>query len=136
MLFLSLLRLLIVRKEGQLRYKEGYMKFKIKKTQLTKAINRFKKGIIEGTHPRARIETDIKGWIVEVEHLENNGESKLKSLFNLPEEGDYLSFECGAITGHSKGNQYYIKNYPQNGTYLLQINVRNWDESNAFPMNE
>jgi hypothetical protein len=82
--------------------------------------------------PMARFMTDKEGWIIEVEHLEENGERKLRELLaaGRPVAGA-LEYRLDGLTKKAGERQYFIEGL-RNGTYAKNIAVRNPDEPNVF----
>ncbi len=82
--------------------------------------------------PMARFMTDREGWIIEVEHLEGNGERRLRDLLaaGRPVAGA-LEYRLDGLTGKAGGRQYFIEGL-RNGTFVKNIAVRTPHEPNVF----
>lgn len=82
--------------------------------------------------PMARFLTDQEGWVIEVEHLENDGARRLLALLSsgVP-DGDSLRFDLDAPTGKASGRQYHLRGI-RNGTYAKKVAVRDRRASNLF----
>lgn len=101
------------------------MVFKIQRAQVLKCISKLDR-ILEGPtkYPVAKFLTDVDGWVIEVEHLEQNGAARLKELLSAGEQvGDALTYERDDQTNKASGNQFYIQGL-RNSTYLLRKRVR------------
>ena len=82
--------------------------------------------------PMARFLTDQEGWIIEVEHLEQNGTRRLRELFDTGvADGDCLRFDLDGPTGRGAGNQYFLRGV-RNGTYAKRVAVRDRQAANVF----
>lgn len=82
--------------------------------------------------PMARFMTDREGWVIEVEHLEGNGERRLRDLLAAGRPvSDALEYRLDGLTGKVGGKQYFIEGL-RNGTFVRNVAVRNPHEPNVF----
>ncbi|MGK5090175.1 hypothetical protein WDW86_21710 [Bdellovibrionota bacterium FG-2] len=110
------------------------MKLGIRKSKVLEAI-----GIISGLKrtydtPMARFLTDVKGWVIEVEHLEQTGsEDRLRALMAAGKKvpDGLLEYSVGARTGAKKRKQYHVAEFDQS-TYAVKVNVRDKEAKNVF----
>lgn len=80
----------------------------------------------------ARFMTDLEGWVIEVEHLETDGDRKLTQLASTGRpDGNRLRFTVSARTGSQNRSQYFIEGL-NNGTYAVQVRVRDTAAPNVF----
>ncbi|NOK39423.1 hypothetical protein HMI49_40265 [Corallococcus exercitus] len=82
--------------------------------------------------PMARFVTDREGWIIEVEHLEEDGERRLRDLLAAGRQvAGALEYRLDGLTGMAGGRQYFIGGL-RNGTYVKNIVVRTPHAPNVF----
>lgn len=108
------------------------MKLFVKRSQVMQALQRLDALLAASRTPMARFLTSRDGWVLEVEHLEKNGEARLRELLAAADEGPHgLGFELDGLTGHHSGRQHHVRNL-RNGTYVREITVRNRSALNVF----
>ena len=104
----------------------------INRAQVRKALSRLHALLESSPTPMARFLTNRPGWILEAEHLEANGEPRLRALLEAADgDSEALVFCLDGLTGHASRRQFHVRGL-RNGTYVRQVNVRDRNAINIF----
>lgn len=107
-------------------------KLRITRNQIEKATSQISSLSRIYDNPMARFHTDQDGWIIEVEHLEQNGSDRLKNLGAAAKQvGNEFELTVSRRTGSKNRKQYHLAEI-SNGTYAVQVRVRDRDAENYF----
>ena len=107
------------------------MELKIALRQLEEVISRRNQILKTYKNPRARLLTDVQGWIVEVEQIQSNLEDKISALKKNVKDG-IIVLNVVSKTGKESGNQFFIKE-SNHCTYALQVTIHDQNAINVFP---
>ena len=108
------------------------MKIRIRREQVSKALKALPALLRSYETPMARFITDREGWVIEVEHLEDDGERRLREFLAAGRQvADALEYRLDGLTGKKGGKQYFIEGL-RNSTYVKNIAVRDPQAPNVF----
>ena len=107
------------------------MELKIALRQLEEVMSRKNQLLTTYKNPRARLLTDVQGWIIEVEQIQSNLEDKISALKKNVKDG-IIVLNVVSKTGKNSGNQFFIKE-SNNSTYALQLTIQDQNKINVFP---